>query len=33
MYNGRLIEFGETNNIFNHPNKQETMDYISGKVY
>src|SRR5208283_2325399 len=33
MYTGRLIEFGETNNIFNHPHKQETRDYISGKVY
>jgi len=33
MYGGRLVEFGETDNIFNHPHKQETRDYISGKVY
>jgi len=33
LYMGRLIEFGETSKIFNHPHKQETRDYISGKVY
>ena len=33
MYMGKLIEFGETKTIFSSPNKQETQDYITGKVY
>jgi len=33
LFAGDLIEFGETDKIFNHPLKQETEDYISGKVY
>ncbi len=33
LFAGDLIEFGETDKIFNHPRKQETEDYISGKVY
>ncbi|MFV0558415.1 MAG: phosphate ABC transporter ATP-binding protein PstB [Enterococcus sp.] len=28
---GNLIEFNETNEIFLHPSKQETEDYISGR--
>ena len=31
MYLGSLMEFGQTEQIFNHPAKQETADYISGK--
>ncbi|MFT3737443.1 MAG: phosphate ABC transporter ATP-binding protein [Breznakibacter sp.] len=30
MYLGELIEFGTTDQIFNHPNHQLTKDYISG---
>jgi len=30
MYMGKLIEFGTTDQIFNHPQKQLTKDYISG---
>lgn len=30
MYLGKLIEFGTTEQIFNHPQKQLTKDYISG---
>ncbi|MGP8079385.1 MAG: phosphate ABC transporter ATP-binding protein [Dehalococcoidales bacterium] len=33
MYMGKLIEFGETKKIFNSPDKHETRDYITGKVY
>ena len=33
LYSGDLIEFGETRKIFNSPEKQETKDYITGKVY
>ena len=28
---GHLVEFGETNNIFTKPEKQETEDYITGR--
>jgi len=28
---GQLIEFGETDQIFNHPRDQRTAAYISGK--
>ncbi|MDD4886579.1 MAG: phosphate ABC transporter ATP-binding protein PstB [Thiomonas sp.] len=31
MYLGELIEFGETNQIFLKPKKQETEDYITGR--
>lgn len=30
MYMGKLVEFGTTEQIFNHPQKQLTKDYISG---
>ncbi len=30
MYMGELVEFGTTNQIFNHPQKQLTKDFISG---
>jgi len=30
MYMGKLIEFGTTDQVFNHPQKQLTKDYISG---
>ena len=33
LYSGNLIEFGETLKIFNDPEKPETRDYITGKVY
>ena len=33
LYGGKLIEFGETKEIFNNPRHQETQDYITGKVY
>ncbi len=29
--NGRLVEFGETQRIFTHPERQETEDYITGR--
>ena len=31
MYLGRLIEFGETDQIFLKPRRQETEDYITGR--
>jgi phosphate transport system ATP-binding protein len=31
MYLGELIEFGDTNQIFTNPEKQETEDYITGR--
>jgi len=31
MYLGELIEFGETNQIFLKPGKQQTEDYITGR--
>jgi len=31
FYMGRLIEFGETNQIFTTPKKKETEDYITGR--
>ncbi|WP_338849760.1 phosphate ABC transporter ATP-binding protein PstB [Massilia sp. W12] len=31
MYLGKLIEFGETDQIFMHPAKKETEDYITGR--
>lgn len=29
--NGELVEYGDTNTIFTHPNFQSTEDYISGR--
>lgn len=31
MYMGELIEFGATNEIFTHPEKKQTEDYITGR--
>ncbi len=31
MYLGDLIEFGDTNDIFMHPQRKETEDYITGR--
>jgi phosphate transport system ATP-binding protein len=31
MYTGRLIEFGETRQIFTNPIRRETEDYITGR--
>ncbi len=31
LYNGNLIEFGATSQIFTNPIKQETEDYITGR--
>ena len=31
MYLGKLVEFGETDNIFLKPRKQATEDYITGR--
>ena len=31
MYLGRLVEYGETNQVFNHPRQKETDDYVSGR--
>ncbi len=31
LYNGDLIEFGETNQIFTNPTRRETEDYITGR--
>jgi phosphate transport system ATP-binding protein len=31
MYQGDLIEFGETKQIFTNPNRRETEDYITGR--
>lgn len=31
MYLGELIEFGESEQIFNRPTRQETEDYITGR--
>jgi len=31
MYTGRLIEFGDTNQIFTNPARRETEDYITGR--
>jgi phosphate transport system ATP-binding protein len=29
--NGRIIEVGVTSELFSHPQKQETQDYVSGR--
>lgn len=31
MYQGELVEYGETKNIFTRPKKQQTADYVTGK--
>ncbi|MFQ3542766.1 phosphate ABC transporter ATP-binding protein PstB [Halobacillus rhizosphaerae] len=31
MYNGDLIEYGDTSKIFTNPNEQRTEDYLRGK--
>ncbi len=31
LYNGDLIEFGDTNQIFTNPERRETEDYITGR--
>jgi len=31
LYNGDLIEFGDTNQIFTNPTRRETEDYITGR--
>ncbi|MGH7778593.1 MAG: phosphate ABC transporter ATP-binding protein PstB [Candidatus Binataceae bacterium] len=31
MYQGELVEFGETRQIFTNPTKRETEDYITGR--
>jgi phosphate transport system ATP-binding protein len=31
MYLGELVEFGETDQIFMKPSRQETEDYITGR--
>jgi phosphate transport system ATP-binding protein len=31
MYLGELIEFGETDQVFNTPKQQRTLDYITGR--
>ncbi|HVA03850.1 MAG TPA: phosphate ABC transporter ATP-binding protein [Acidimicrobiales bacterium] len=32
LYNGRLVEVGATNRIFNAPNEPETVSYVSGRI-
>ncbi len=31
MYLGRMVEFGDTNDIFTNPRRKETEDYITGR--
>jgi len=31
LYNGDLIEFGVTENIFTNPGNKQTEDYITGR--
>ena len=33
LYMGKLLEFGETQSIFNNPQKEETKQYLSGSLY
>jgi len=33
LYMGNLVEYGETDKVFNHPERPETRDYINGKFY
>jgi phosphate transport system ATP-binding protein len=32
LYNGRLVEAGDTEQIFNAPNEPETVSYVSGRI-
>jgi phosphate transport system ATP-binding protein len=32
LYNGRLVETGETNRIFEAPSEPETVSYVSGRI-
>jgi phosphate transport system ATP-binding protein len=31
MYLGELVEFGDTEKIFTHPEKKQTEDYVTGR--
>jgi phosphate transport system ATP-binding protein len=31
MYLGELVEFGETDDVFNKPKEKRTLDYITGR--
>ena len=31
MYLGELIEYGETDDVFNKPKQKRTLDYITGR--
>jgi phosphate transport system ATP-binding protein len=33
LYNGALMEFGETQEVFNNPKQDVTRQYISGRLY
>ena len=33
LYNGLVMEAGETTKIFNSPEREETRQYVSGKIY
>jgi phosphate transport system ATP-binding protein len=32
MYNGQIVEYGETKRVFDAPARQETRDYLSGRL-
>jgi phosphate transport system ATP-binding protein len=32
LYNGRLVESGETSRVFEAPNEPETANYVSGRI-
>ena len=31
LFEGKLIEYGKTNDLFTKPNEQQTEDYITGR--
>jgi phosphate transport system ATP-binding protein len=31
LYNGELVEFGDTNQIFTNPEQRQTEDYVTGR--
>ena len=31
FYEGRLVEFGSTNDLFTNPTEKQTADYITGR--
>jgi phosphate transport system ATP-binding protein len=31
MYLGELVEYGETDDVFNKPKQKRTLDYITGR--